>query len=267
MKNVLKLDRSFARIEFWGFTTIFAFVMFFFIADAFYNTNVIQKTGFQSAFEKAGMPFDFYRNYFIPQLVRNVFLFLVLLYLNFILVPKLINRQSMALHILLLFLLFAVSVFVFAVTDFYLRAFTYSPDDGLSLSNEQMMREGLDNAVIMFSVFAIYSIIKYVSLYLLSVSAKLESKHRFIRREGIVATFIWLIILLLLVTADAPELAIAGWLIAIPSAILLYLFGFLHPDTFIVKQKISIFYLCFKKCFDPFHRSDGMGSHIKTCCR
>lgn len=220
MKNTLKLNSTFSKIEFWAFSTIFAFVLFFFIVDGFHNGNAPYKPGF----DEAHVPFEFYKHFFIPQLLRNLTLFLALLYLNFIVVPKLISKQKWLLNFALLVFVFVVLGAVFGITDYYLRAFVYStsPDNAV----QTMLAQGLEYVFIVFVVFSIYTIIKYISLYLLAISEKIESKFRFIRREAIVATFIWSIILLFIVSENAPGLATAAWIIAVPSAILLYLAGF-----------------------------------------
>lgn len=220
MKNALKINTTFTRIEFWAATTIFAFIMLYFITDGFDQGNAAYK----SNFEKAGVPFDFYKHFFIPQLIRNLTIFLTLLYVNFIIVPKLLSRQKLLLNFALLVFVFLVAGVIFGVTDYFLRAFIYNSNQGNA--TEIMFGQGLDHAIIIFAVLAVYTLIKYISLTLLSIAEKLESKFRFIRREAIVATFIWGVILLCLIMANVPGVATAAWLIAIPTAILLYLLGF-----------------------------------------
>ena len=200
--------------------------MFFFIVDGFDGANSAENASYRSFFEQAGLSYDFYKNFFIPQLIINVSIFLAFISLNFIIVPQLISKHRLGLNIVLAIFVFVVLGVVFGVTDFYLRAFSYAGPNEQDSTIQKMFQEGFEDTWIVLALFSLYTIIKYLSLYLLAVSSKIEAKFRFIRREGIVATFIWLIILLLLVIGEAPGLAIAGWVIAIPSAILLYLAGF-----------------------------------------
>lgn len=220
MNNALKLNTTFAKIEFWAFTTVFAFVLFFFIMETFDQENAPYK----SSFEEANLPFQFYKHFFIPQLIRDLTLFLAPLYLNFFVVPKLISKHRVLFNIVLFVLIIVLFGVVFGITDYYLRAFIYSTSR--EPAAQIMFSQGLEHTFILFSVFSIYSIIKYISLYLLAISGRLEAKYKFVRREAIVATFIWLVILLFIVQENAPGLATAAWIIAIPSAILLYLAGF-----------------------------------------
>lgn len=243
MRNILKNVTLFAKIEFWVFTTVFAFVLFFFIKDGFYQENAPNKVGFQ----EAGVPFNYYKHFFIPQLIRNLTVFLALIYLNFIVVPKLMSRQHRMLNILLVAVVFLVFAVIFGITDFYLKAFLYKTFNTRDNAIQIIFNEGFDQAFPVFVLFAVYSIIKYLSLYLLAASGKIELKYPFIRPEAIVATFIWLVILLFLLMSNdtGSGLAIAGWIITVPSAILLYLAGFykLIPSSLNKKYPFIIYSL------------------------
>jgi two-component system LytT family sensor kinase len=221
MKNALQLNTSFTRIEFWAATTLFAFVMFFFITDGLDTSN----PPFKPFFDREGVDFYFYKHFYIPQLIRNVSFFLAFLYMNFVVVPKLVTRQRPALNILLLLFVFLVLAAILGITDTYLRAYQYLPSKTID-ATELMFKEGLEDAFTIFVVFAIYTVIKYASLYVISLSPVIESKYRFVRREGVIASVIWIIGLLGLIISNAPPLLIIGWIIAVPSAILLYLVGF-----------------------------------------
>jgi len=218
MKNAFKINSTFTRIEFWAATTLFAFVMFFFLTDGLDVSN----PPFKFRFEQAGVPFYFYKNYFIPQLVRNISLFLAFMYLNFIVVPKLVAKHRMLLHLSLLILVFVVLGVVFGITDTYLRAYIYKAPD----ATELVVGQGIEEVFTLFTVFSIYSVIKYLSLYIISISAALESKYRFIKREGIIAAVIWVIGLLGLIIAESDGLIVVLWIMVVPSAVLLYLVGF-----------------------------------------
>lgn len=242
LRNALNLDTFFARVEFWAFTTIFAFIMFFFIVDGFEGPTASENAPYRALFKEAGIPYDYYKNFYVPQLIRNLTLFLSLIFLNFIVVPKIVSRQNLLMNIALAGFACLVLGLIFGVTDYYLREFLYAKQDD---SIRMMLQEGFEFTAMVLFVFFIYSTIKYLSLYLLSVSGKLQEKYKFIRREAIVATFIWLIILLILVLGDSEGLTIAGWVTIIPTAILLYLAGFytLIPTSLDKKYPFIIYAL------------------------
>lgn len=221
IKKRRRLNTTFARIEFWAATTIFAFSLFFYINDWLAEGGVHS----QSYFQKASLPFNFYKNYLVPHLSRSIMPFMALLYLHFIVVPALGRRQRLLRNITLVALTFIATAAVLGLTGFYLRTFEYNLSNPAGVATD-MFKEGIDDAFELFTVFAIYTAIKYLSLYVLSVSGSIEAKYPFVRREGIVATIIWTIILGLMLITEASRMATAAWIIAIPSAILLYLLGF-----------------------------------------
>ncbi|MFT3910894.1 MAG: histidine kinase [Ferruginibacter sp.] len=220
-KHLLKPNESFARVEFWASATIFAFILYFFIANA-----MDEKTAdYKYLFREANLPFDFYTNYFIPQMARNLGLFLAFLFLNFMVVPQLVSKKRVTVNVILFALVLAAMVLLFGYTGFYLRRFLYAAGS-TATGDTRLFFDGLDEIFAVLMVFIIYTFIKYTSRYLIANSRTIEAKYRFIKREGTIAAVIFTIVLLLLIIAGIPRLIIACWIIAVPSAILLYLVGF-----------------------------------------
>lgn len=226
IRNHARPNDTFTKIEFWAASTIFVFIMFFFIIDGLNGDSSVGNLAFKNKFIGSDVYFNFYRNYFYPQLVRYISLFITLMYLNFMVIPALVKRESILLNILKLIVVIILSIVIFGITDSYLKEFAYDPSHAVNANYRMMFYEGVDHAFTIFGVFAIYSLIKYISQYLIKISSSLQAKYPFIRREGTVASIIWAIGLLLIVITGVPRLFIAGWVIAIPSAILLYEAGF-----------------------------------------
>src|SRR5687768_435087 len=111
IRKALNLNTTFARIEFWAAATISAFILFFYIVEGFDYDSA----PFISHFEQAGIPFEFYKHYFIPQLVRNLTLIVAFLYLNFIVIPRLAAKQRLGMNIDLVVFVFAVMGVIFGV--------------------------------------------------------------------------------------------------------------------------------------------------------
>jgi two-component system LytT family sensor kinase len=244
MIDFLKRQANFAKIEFWAFTTLFAFVLFFFITDGLDSRSAIENAPFRSYFEKANIPYSYYNNYFIPQFIRNIVLFLGFSSLNFIVVPKIIKREALWQNILLFFLIFLISGVVFGITNTYLKAFLYT-----NSSREEMDRaifqDGFEYTFSLLVVLLIYTAIKYSGLFLLAKSELIQSKFRLLSRETIVALFIWIVILMLLVIGDAESEFLLGWAILIPNGIVLYSYSFhkMIPRLFATKRRPIISYL------------------------
>src|SRR5689334_22546560 len=105
LRHTLNLKTTYARVEFWGAATIFAFVLFFFLQEI----GDVSNAPFKEYFREAGIPFHYYRDYFFPQLVRNFGIFLGLIYLNFIVIPKLVAKENLARYIALFVLVFLLT--------------------------------------------------------------------------------------------------------------------------------------------------------------
>jgi hypothetical protein len=226
MKDLLKKPTSFTRIEFWAATTLFAFIIFFFITDGVDGNSAFANTPYKCYFEEAKVPFRFYTDYFIPQIIRYIFLYLSFSYLTFLVVPKLLKKKAVTQNIFLVIIVFLVAGVVFGITDTYLKSYLYAGHKERDEVDQGIFRESFQYTSWLLWVFVIYTAIKYAGLYLLSNFEAIQLKYKFIRRESVAAFIIWMIGLLLLIAGNAdPELATA-WAILFPFAILLYSFSF-----------------------------------------
>lgn len=222
-RNTSKPGSNFAKVEFWVAAAIFTFVLFFLVVDAPLDRI---KAPYKPFFEQTGIQFDYYKHYFIPQLLRDIVLFLAFISLNFVIIPRLIRRDQLFLNIISLILVFFFTAAILGLTDVNMRAYLYVENETNTTSLQRASEQGVEQAFKMFIVMVVYTIIKYSSLYLIIISPSIEARYPFIRREGIIATIAWVVGLLLLVVAKGAFLLIVGWVIAVPTAILLYLAGF-----------------------------------------
>ena len=100
MIKLFKNSSTFTKIEFWAITTVFVFVLFFFITDIFeWDDRAFADAPYKSSYDAVNMPFHFYRNYFFPQLARYIGLYLALLALNFIIIPGLLKKESLIVEV------------------------------------------------------------------------------------------------------------------------------------------------------------------------
>jgi len=226
MKEIINKSSGFNRIEFWAVSTLFVFVLFIYITDGLDGSSALNSTPYKTYFDRASVPFYFYYNYFIPQLVRHIFLFAAFLYLNFIVVPKLLLKKALAKNVFLVITIFLIAGLVFGITDTYIKGYLYAKGKGSDEVKQELFRINFLYAFRLLWSFAIYTVIKYAAIYLLTNAEAIYLKFRFITKEGIVAFVIWLIGLFLLITLEAEVPLIIGWMLVVLSGILLYLFSF-----------------------------------------
>lgn len=245
MRNLLRNATLFTKIEFWAVTTIFGFVIFFFLIDGFDGPSAFDDSPYLQRFEDAGIEFRFYKHFYIPQLIRDIWLYISVVAINFIIVPRIITRQSMPTYIGLLVILMVVTTLVFGVTGTYMQAYQYGTGGKDEVDQSIMYEEGVLFTLMFMFVLFVYIIIKYGAGYLYNVSEAIQSKYKFIRREAIVATAFWLVAVLLLVIGEADTETVVGWIIVVPSAIALYLASFhtLIPRSLKYKNYQFFFYV------------------------
>lgn len=217
----MQKNSNFTKFEFWAATTLSVFLAFFFIVDGFSKRGA----PFQLQFQEAGIPFDFYKHYYFPQLARNLAAILAFFFVNFKAVPNIINGKRRILYIVLFILVFLFIGSVFAISDISFRPWFYQSLNGKPLTG-LLIRQGLDSSFTLLVIFLIYTAIKYLSLFIIAISPSIESKYRFVKREGTIATMIWIIVLLVFMVGGAPRFLTAVWIMCIPTSILLYLLGF-----------------------------------------
>lgn len=221
-----KQASNFTKIEFWGFTTLYAFILFFFITDALNSESALKSATYLPEFEKAHVPFYYYKHYFVPQFINNISLFLAFLLLNFIIIPKLIKRESLLKNILFLVLVFVLSAVIFGITNTYLKGYMYTPGADRNEVDRKLVLDGFDQSISLFAVLLFYSVIKYSGLYLLSKIDAIHRRFPYITREAIICIIIWMVTQLLLFIGGAEWQVTLSWLVLIPYAIAFYSFAF-----------------------------------------
>ncbi len=247
MKELFKKMSGFVRIEFWAFTTLFAFFILVFIMEGFESDQPPYPETYYPYFKEAGVPFNFYQHYFRPQLTRHLGFYVALISLNFIFVPGLLKRGTRLRNLIGMILVLAALLGLFFVTGTWLSAYEFA-----SASKEdvywKIFEDSLEHTLSVLFVLAIYTGIKYAGMYLLNISEKIEAKYPIIRKEAIVAAVVWLTGLLVLRFGRADMEIIIGWAVVVLIAIALYLFSFykLIPASLAGSRNPFVSYL--KKC-------------------
>ncbi|WP_224996160.1 sensor histidine kinase [Cesiribacter sp. SM1] len=243
MKDLINKSAGFNRIEFWAATTIFVFIVFFFITEGIDDVSNI-RTPNRWYFEQARIPFYYYQHYFFPQLIRYTFLFLAFLLLNFMVVPQLLKGQSLARNIFLIIATLVAGGFVFGVTDTYLKNYLFENFSTEQEAYNSFFQNSFLYAFWLLLMFGLYSVIKYLGVYLLSNAEAIQQKYSFVTHAGLAAIVLWMISVFLLLVGDADGEFIVGWGMVFLSGILLYWYSIytLIPES-LGKKKPFLYYL------------------------
>ncbi len=235
----MKKSVSFTKVEFWAAITIFVFAVFFFITDGLKDISSVIPPN-KELFDQAMFPFSFYRNYFVPQLVRNSFLFCAFLLLNFVVIPRVIKKEALVKNTSIVLLVFLLSGIILGTTDTYLKEYLFT--------NRQTYHTIFWNSFLyafwLLFLLGLYSVVKYAGLYLISNAEAIHEKYRFITPDGIVAFVLWMISLFLLLISNVNNAEImALWVIIGPSGILVYWYSFyvLIPHSLSKKRAFLVY--------------------------
>lgn len=212
------------KLEFWGFVTLFVFGVIFFMWERF-SHNGPSDVPFKPGFDKAGMPFHYYKNYVIPVFIEFfIFTFGVFGVINFYIVPRLARKERVVKNIFLLVLAFLTLGLADAITDAYTHAYRYV--NGSGYDKTELVIKSFLSPLRVFVLFGVYTLLKYTALYFITNSKAIESRYRFVQRDGINAFVVWLISMFVLIIMEADREIILGWGILAPAGILLYSYSF-----------------------------------------
>ncbi|WP_229802010.1 sensor histidine kinase [Pontibacter akesuensis] len=205
------------KVELWAATTIYAFAVFFLATDRASNKYL---------FDEARIPFNYYEDYFFPQLVRYTLLYLAFLLLNFKVAPKLIRKEALAQSIFLIVVTFLVIGTVFGILDTYSKNYLFNQYNNEQETYDIIFQGSFHFAFWLLLIFGFYTAFKYAGTYLLNNSEAIQSKYRIITRDAVVAFVLWMVSMFLFILGDADGVLLLGWGIVIPSAIVVYFYSF-----------------------------------------
>ncbi|HYK76776.1 MAG TPA: histidine kinase [Daejeonella sp.] len=194
MKNILKTPSDIHKIEFWAATSMFVFSIFYLVSGSGINNPN------KYLFNEAHQQYSYFYNYFLPSLVRYIVFFGGYLLLTFNLVPAL-KKRNIILNIIYTIVLFYLLSVVLGTTNTWIQGYLfnrYPQKEVYSL----LFQDSIIYSFWLFMMFALYTGIKQVAIYLLENSDLIQSKYRIITRDGIYAFIFWMIGLFLLLLGN-----------------------------------------------------------------
>lgn len=226
MNTFLNKSEKFQKVEFWAATSIFVFAIFFLINPAFGREVSQIYTPNKSFFDQANIEFSFYQHHFFPQLIKYILMYLSFLLLNFRIVPALMRKESTALNVGIVILVFAVLGAVLGVADTHARNYVFTRFESVQETYKYLFQDSYLFTFWLLLMFGFYSIIKYISLYVLDNSRNIQSNYGYITPAGLNILVVWLVIFFLLLVGEAETFVIHGWAICVPTGVLLYWYSF-----------------------------------------
>ena len=204
MKNIIKSPTDINKIEYWAATTMFVFSVFFLV-----SSSITDKWSFNEyTFNQAHQQYSYFSNYFVPTLFRYVTFYGAYCLLTFVIVPPLSKKDGLTLNIIFAVGIFFLISLILATTDTWTQGHLFGQYKEGELYSKLFQNNALYSLWLLM-MFALYTSIKLVAIYLLENSDLIQSKYRAITRDGIYAFIMWMIgLFVLLIGKAAPEAVI-----------------------------------------------------------
>lgn len=225
MKEFITKPTNFNRVEFWGATTLFVIITFSFITQAVQRDVADIYTFNKHHFEDAGIPFSYYRNYFVPVLIRYTFLFISFLFLNFYVVPRLLRKEAVTQMIVFTLLFYIFGGALVGTTDTYIKNYLFQQYATENETYNAVFQRSYLYCLWLLLLIGFYTVIKYSGIYLLNHVDTLKARYPFVTRGGLVAIVFWMISLFLLLVEKAEFGVVVCWTIFGPFGIFFYWFS------------------------------------------
>jgi hypothetical protein len=234
MKEYFSKPTNFNRAEFWGVTTLFLILVFAMITQTVQRDVSALYPFNRYGFEKAGIPFNYHRNYFVPQLLRYLFLFSSFLMLSLYVVPRLIRKESIFQMVVFVTLLYAAGGAVLGTIDTYMRNYVLQQYKTEKEAYNAVFQRSYLYGLWLLLLFGFYTAIKYAGIYLLNHMGTLRTRYPFITKGGVIAFIIWMVSMFLVIVTQADLQFVAMWTVVIPFGIYFYWFSLhnLLPKAF-----------------------------------
>ncbi|MGV3539713.1 MAG: histidine kinase, partial [Rufibacter sp.] len=225
MKELFTRPSFLQKLEFWGATVIFVFALFFL------NTGSLDSN--QDLFQKAGLRFKYYRHFVFPEMVQYTVIYLAFLFLNFKVLPRLIEKEHLVKNILLVVLTFVVTGALLGMTNTYLQAYVFVKYQYQDDAYQHIFLQSYSRAFALLLMLGLYTFVKFASLYLIANSEALQNRYKLLTKDTLSAIIIWMVSIVLMLMVEAEDDMILAWAFCGPFGILFYCVSFyrLLPKT------------------------------------
>jgi two-component system, LytTR family, sensor kinase len=235
MKEFLNKFSNFSRVEFWAATTIYVFIIFFYIADSLDAGSEMDRVSNKIWFDKTGIPFYYFQDYFIPKIVKTTFLYAGFLIINLIVVPGFFRRQAIIKNVFVLLLVFTACGLAFGITDTYYKNYLFLNYETEQEAYAMFFRQSFLLSIWLIFVIGFYNAIKFGGVYLLQNSEQIQARYSMITKDVITAFIVWLMSMFLIMLTDPYAEILVAWGVFVPASILFYGYNI----TFSIRQVLG----------------------------
>ena len=219
MQILPAVKQRFSDIEFWGLASFFSISVLLFswqgLGDQLPNAAADQ----EGHFADAGAQYGYYKHYYIPNIIRYITWFICFMFINFKLIS---NIQESGIRYGTLAKLGACFLIILGIniaTDVYLKAYLWFTMQNEDKALSFVFQSNFILSLWLVFAFAVYTLIKYGGLLILSNAETNPSKLAFFNNSQIT---LWIMVglMALLLAIFISPVAFIIWIAVIPTIII-----------------------------------------------
>jgi sensor histidine kinase YesM len=230
------LTNRFKQVEFWALNSVFSVGLLFFTWQALGAPSSGYGADLERIFDSNGIQFGYYKHYFIPKVIRFITYFACFMFVNFRLLPSIIEEGvkwfSIAKIVIGLLIILGVNV----SSDLYLHAYLNESMGSEDKAMEFIWQSNLIYTLWLSFAFATYTLLKYGGLLLLSYFDKNEPRVAYLQQTPLMAWIIIMLIGLVLAFFSEPEIFLV-WITVLPVLVVFYYLGYYRIIPFALSKK------------------------------
>lgn len=230
------IKTRFNQVEFWALTSVFSVGLLLFTWQALGSPGSESAAGLQSEFETWGIQFGYYKHYFIPKVLRFLTYYACFMFINFRLLPQIIQEGVKWLPVVKIIAGLLLILFVNVSSDFYLQAFLWKSLGNGDKAVAFIWQSNLIYTLWLSFAFATYTLFKYGGLLLLSFFEINKPKVAYLEETPLMAWIIIILIGLVLSFFSTVEISLV-WITVLTVMAVFYYLGYYRFIPYALSRK------------------------------
>ena len=238
MQIASDIKSRFNQIEFWALTSVFSVGLLLFTWQALGSPSSGYAAVLERSFEANNIQFGYYKHYFIPKVIRFLTYFVCFMFLNFRLLPTMIEEGVKWIPLAKIASGLIIILGVNVASDFYLHAYWLVSFGSENKGVDYIWQSNLIFTLWLSFAFATYTLFKYGGLLLLSYFQEHKPRVAYLRETPLMA---WIMIILIGLVLSFFSTVIVSliWITVLIVLAVFYYLGYYRVIPFALSKKRS----------------------------
>jgi len=231
-----EIKGRFNQIEFWALTSVFSIGLLLFTWQALGSPSSGGGARLEDSFLSNHIQFGYYKHYFIPKVIRFITYFVCFMYLNFRLLPVMIEEGVKWIPLVKIAAGLLIILGVNVASDFYLHAYWLVSFGSENKGIDYIWQSNLIYTLWLSFAFATYTLFKYGGLLLLTYFDENKPKVAYLRESPLMAWVIIILIALVLSFFSTVEVSLV-WITVLTALAVFYYIGYYRLIPYSLTKK------------------------------